>query len=59
MEITGDRLTIKENDTVYVCRGIAGEISYLKNKNRSSYVNFYHMPISEEEKREETRKSLF
>lgn len=59
VEITGDRLTIKENDTVYVCRGIAGEICYLKNKTRSSYVNFYHMPIPEEEKREEIRKSLF
>lgn len=58
VEITGDRMTIRENDVVYK-NNIAGEHVCIRNKERSSYQNFYHMEIPEEEKREETRKSLY
>ena len=51
-------MTIRENDVVYK-NNIAGEHVCIRNKERSSYQNFYHMEIPEEEKREETRKSLY
>jgi len=48
VNITGDRMIIKEND-IYHYVNLFGKVSSHKEKDRSSYVYFYHMPISEEE----------
>lgn len=58
VEITGERLSIRQNDVVTHMDFYDGRTSW-KNRDRSEYIHFYHMPISYEEELEVIRDGLY
>lgn len=58
VSITGDKMTIKENDVCYELVGFDGKVTRMKNKDKSSYSTFYHMPFSEEERMSKIKEGV-
>ena len=58
VSITGDKMTIKENDVVFEIPEFNGKVRRMKNKEKSTYRTFYHMPFSEEEKQQKVKEGV-
>lgn len=49
VEITGDKMVIKQNDVIHKFLGLNGKMNVYSNRSKSEYIYFYHMDINEDE----------
>lgn len=49
VEITGDRMVIRQNDVVHKCLGLNGKMNVYPHRDKSEYIYFCHVDISEDE----------
>lgn len=59
VEITGEKMVIKENDIFHYYTGIRGEVIRSREKDASTYRTFYHMPYDEKEILELQRHAIY
>lgn len=59
VEITGDKMIIKENDVVHHMTGIDGKPTSYKMRDKSEFVYFYHMNYTDEDILERQKHAMF